>query len=184
MWLVLGHRVKTVAVEGGHWQERECPVCGEYAVFYEHRTTRTLRLYFVDVFDYRSQRVMACGACGELYATDEYGGEEEGVGERLGATLSRMEEEAVSALDSISERLSPVVEEVGERLSATVKRVGGERREEERREGEGKSSGWRFPSFEGDREEEDREEERGREERLLERFEELERRSREKAGER
>ena len=40
-------------------------------MFYERRATSTLQLYFLDVVDYGSRLVMACGACGTLYATGD-----------------------------------------------------------------------------------------------------------------
>lgn len=40
-------------------------------MFYERRATSTLQLYFLDVADYGSRLVMACGACGTLYATGD-----------------------------------------------------------------------------------------------------------------
>lgn len=73
MWIVFGSRVKTSRVPGGAKVDRHCEQCDEFATFYEKEVTATFRLYFVDVFDYKRHRVMACGCCGACYATDELG---------------------------------------------------------------------------------------------------------------
>jgi hypothetical protein len=73
MWIVFGTAEKMTRVPGGAKVERQCDACGEVTTFYEKHVRRTMRLYFVDVFDYARQRVMACGACGTCYATDELG---------------------------------------------------------------------------------------------------------------
>lgn len=71
MWLVLGTKEKTERVPNGRQVERHCSECHETAMFYERRAISTLQLYFLDVVDYRTRTVMACGACGALYATDD-----------------------------------------------------------------------------------------------------------------
>jgi hypothetical protein len=71
MWLVLGTKEHTERVPNGRQVERLCSECHETAMFYERRATSTIQLYFIDVVDYRSRTVMACGACGALYATDD-----------------------------------------------------------------------------------------------------------------
>jgi hypothetical protein len=73
MWIVFGTGVTTKRVPGGARLDRHCMQCGEHATFYEKEVTATFRLYFVDVFDYRKHRVMACGCCSACYATDELG---------------------------------------------------------------------------------------------------------------
>jgi len=73
MWIVFGTEVKAKRVAGGAKVEHHCDQCGELAPFYEKEMTSTFRLYFVDIFDYRRHRVMACGCCGACYATDELG---------------------------------------------------------------------------------------------------------------
>ena len=45
-------------------------------MFYERRAVSTVQLYFLDVADYRSRLVMACGACGALFGTDDKAGQE------------------------------------------------------------------------------------------------------------
>lgn len=73
MWIILGNKAETRRVEGGRKVERQCSSCAETAMFYEREVTKSFRLYFVSLFNYETQRVMACGACGALYATDELG---------------------------------------------------------------------------------------------------------------
>jgi hypothetical protein len=73
MWVILGSKVDTRRVPGGRKVERACTACGETAMFYEREVSKSFRLYFVDLFNYETQRVMACGACGAHYATDELG---------------------------------------------------------------------------------------------------------------
>jgi photosystem II stability/assembly factor-like uncharacterized protein len=71
MWIVLGTKEKSERVPNGRRFESQCQACGEVAMFYERRTSSTLQLYFLDVVDYGSRLVMACGACGTLYATGD-----------------------------------------------------------------------------------------------------------------
>lgn len=73
MWIILGNKVQTQRVPGGRKVERQCGSCGETTMFYEREVSKSFRLYFVNIFNYETQRVMACGACGEHYATDELG---------------------------------------------------------------------------------------------------------------
>ncbi len=71
MWIVFGNKEKTERVPGGAVVQRHCDQCGETAMFYERKATSVFQVYFIDVVDYGSRTVMACGACGALYATDE-----------------------------------------------------------------------------------------------------------------
>jgi hypothetical protein len=73
MWVILGNKVETQRVPNGRRVERACAACGETAMFYEREVSKSFRLYFVSLFNYETQRVMACGACGAHYATDELG---------------------------------------------------------------------------------------------------------------
>ncbi len=73
MWVILGNKVQTTRVPDGRKVERHCTACGETAMFYEREVSKSFRLYFIDLFNYQTQRVMACGACGAHYATDELG---------------------------------------------------------------------------------------------------------------
>jgi hypothetical protein len=71
VWVIIGTRAKSSRVPDGAKVERHCPNCAETTMFYEKEMTDTFRLYFIDIFDISRQRVMACGACGAHYATDE-----------------------------------------------------------------------------------------------------------------
>lgn len=71
MWIVLGTKEKTERVPSGRQFQSQCQACGEVAMFYERRATSTLQLYFLDIVDYGTRLVMACGACGTLYATGD-----------------------------------------------------------------------------------------------------------------
>lgn len=73
MWIVFGNEVKTERVPNGARVERHCASCGETAMFYERTCSTKLSLYFIELLEYGKRRVMACGACGALYATDELG---------------------------------------------------------------------------------------------------------------
>ena len=73
MWIVFGTQTKTERVPNGLRVRRECERCTEEADFFERRVVSTFNLYFLPVFDYRRERVMACGACGALFRTDEHG---------------------------------------------------------------------------------------------------------------
>jgi hypothetical protein len=65
--------MRTERVPNGQRVERHCDACGETAMFYERTASTKLSLYFIELLEYGKRRVMACGACGELYATDELG---------------------------------------------------------------------------------------------------------------
>ncbi|MCA9621763.1 MAG: hypothetical protein KC731_22220 [Myxococcales bacterium] len=73
VWLIMGTKEHFKRVPGGAQVVRHCDGCGERTTFYEKEKTTTLRLYFLDVFDYGKGQVMQCGACGACYATDEVG---------------------------------------------------------------------------------------------------------------
>ncbi len=71
MWFIIGTKDKTDRVPNGRKLECRCSQCGEVAMFYERRAVSTVQFYFLDVADYRSRLVMACGACGALFGTDD-----------------------------------------------------------------------------------------------------------------
>jgi hypothetical protein len=71
MWIVLGTKEKSERVPNGRRFESRCQACGEVAMFYERTVTSTLQLYFLDIVNYGTRLVMACGACGTLYATGD-----------------------------------------------------------------------------------------------------------------
>ncbi len=96
MWVIFGQREKSERVPNGKVVERRCDACGEVAMFYERHVTRSVQLYFFDVFHYGAHRAMACGACGALYATDELGAGDatateqgESVAQTLGSAMRR-----------------------------------------------------------------------------------------------
>lgn len=71
VWVVLGLKRGTERVPGGAQLVRRCDSCREETTFYEKEIKSTFRLYFLDVFDFDRDRVMACGACGAAFVTDE-----------------------------------------------------------------------------------------------------------------
>lgn len=83
VWVIFGTKEVSKRVPGGAQITRTCDSCGERATFYEKDLTSTLRLYFIDVLDYRTTRVMQCGACGACYGTDELGARDESLVSRL-----------------------------------------------------------------------------------------------------
>jgi hypothetical protein len=86
MWIIFGTKHASKRVPHGAQVARHCEACGEDTTFYEKEVTSTFELYFIDVLDYGTRRVMQCGACGTQYATDELGAREPGptFEERLG----------------------------------------------------------------------------------------------------
>ncbi len=71
MWIFLGTKDTAERVPNGRRVERHCPQCGETAMFYERRVTSSVELYWIKIVDYRTRHVMACGACGALFAADD-----------------------------------------------------------------------------------------------------------------
>lgn len=110
VWIVIGRRTKTERVPGGLVVDRDCPACGEHASFYERRAVRTFRLYFLDVFDYDKQRVMACGACGTLFATEEHGPPSAEDAEGWREALDKAQETVSGAAKRAGEALGPALE--------------------------------------------------------------------------
>ncbi len=140
VWVVIGRRTKTERVPGGLAVERDCPSCGEHATFYERRAVRTLRLYFLDVFDYDRQRVMACGACGTLYATEEHGPPSsedaagwkdalERAGESVGGAAKRATDALGPAWQSAAENARGALGDAGENLGPMARRASANVRE-------------------------------------------------------
>jgi hypothetical protein len=114
MWVIFGTKEATRRVRGGAQVVRHCEGCGEVTTFYEKDVTSTFRLYFIDVFDYRRHRVMACGGCGAHYATDELGARDTDVA----ATIGKKLEEG-------SEALGRVASSVGNELTNLASRLVG-----------------------------------------------------------
>lgn len=119
MWIVCGTRVNTQRVPGGAKVDRHCDACGETATFYEKEVTGTFRLYFIDLFDYKKHRVMACGCCGACYATDELGTPAADRPAREGSELSRFGasvERAADRVGEVAERAATAMENTFSRL--------------------------------------------------------------------
>ena len=145
VWVIIGHRVKTERVQDGLAIEQECTSCGEVATFHERRAVRTFRLYFLDVFDYDKQRVMACGACGALYATDDLGAPSQETAEgwrhalasaagsltdaatkagaALGPLLGRAGENARGIFDEAREGIAPLAKKAGAELGDAFRKL-------------------------------------------------------------
>ncbi len=115
VWVIIGHRTRTERVEDGLAVERECASCGELATFYERRAIRTFRLYFLDVFDYDKQRVMACGACGALYATDDHGAPSSETAQGWQSALSDAAGSLTDAATKAGAAIAPMLQQAGER---------------------------------------------------------------------
>jgi len=116
MWVVFGTSEKTERVAGGAKVARHCDRCGESTTFYEKEIQRTVRLYFIDVFDYERQRVMACGGCGTCYVTDELGGASGKKHE--GSGFSALGSEVGRAARSAGQLLERAGDAVGSQLSS------------------------------------------------------------------
>lgn len=117
MWILFGNKERTERVPNGKSVERHCSACNETAVFYERTASTKFSLYFIELVEYGKRRVMACGACGALYATDELGSPDERTGvdkvmgtvEEAGAKFSsaakgafgKLSEAAKSGLDDL-----------------------------------------------------------------------------------
>jgi hypothetical protein len=129
MWILFGNKMTTERVPNGKRVERHCDSCGETAMFYERVASTKLSLYFIELLEYGKRRVMACGACGELYATDELGAAEVstpekviGAAEKAGAQIGAAAKDAFgklkSGLDQFrSEQLPPSPREPERELS-------------------------------------------------------------------
>jgi hypothetical protein len=107
MWILFGNKMTTERVPNGKRVERHCDACGETAMFYERVASTKLSLYFIELLEYGKRRVMACGACGELYATDELGPSEVstpekviGAAEKAGAQIGAAAKDAFGKLKS------------------------------------------------------------------------------------
>lgn len=97
MWILFGNKMQTERVPNGARVERHCGSCNETAMFYERTASTKLSLYFIELVEYGKRRVMACGACGTLYATDELGAPEQATGVEK---VMKQAEEAGSKLSS------------------------------------------------------------------------------------
>lgn len=137
VWIVIGHRTKTERVPDGLSVERECASCGELAMFYERRAVKTFRLYMLDVFDYDEQRVMSCGACGTLYATDEHGRPSAQSASDWREAVSSAAEQAKQAMGKAGDAIAPAMEKAGDAIGPAWERASENAKDlyEEAREG-------------------------------------------------
>ncbi|MCB9660539.1 MAG: hypothetical protein H6726_23040 [Sandaracinaceae bacterium] len=136
VWVVLGLKRATERVPGGAQLQRRCESCQEDTTFYEKELKSTFRLYFLDVFDFNRDRVMACGACGACYVTDEVGGARlpshtaslekqlERGGQAVGKFAADMGESAATVGAEISRGLRTTASDVTRGLSDLAARAG------------------------------------------------------------
>lgn len=139
VWIVIGQGTKTELVEGGLRVERECASCGEIATFRERKAVKSFRLYMIDVFDFEEQRVMACGACGALFATDELGRPSADTASGWRGALSSAAAQVGEAVGKAGEALGPAAQKAGEALGPAWDRASENARDlfDEAREGLG-----------------------------------------------
>src|SRR5437870_2306687 len=126
MWIVWGNSTKSERVQGGPKIERHCTACNETAMFYERSVTRTVQLYFINVYDYKTQRVMACGASGALYSTDELGAPLENpaeAGVEPGKVIDSLVNAAQRAGQAIEHGASAALEEIGSGFAGVRKKL-------------------------------------------------------------
>jgi hypothetical protein len=112
MWIVLGTKEKSERVPNGRRFESRCQACGEVSMFYERRVTSTLQLYFLDVADYGSRLVMACGACGTLYATGDAAHAEPGAIEKATKTAGQVGSAIATGATRAVDRISDAAREL------------------------------------------------------------------------
>lgn len=117
MWVVFGTNTRTEPALGGARAERVCERCGVRATFREHRAIRSFSLYFMPIFDYRKERVMACGACGTLFSTNELGPPDAAVSEGWEQALSEAGTRARAALEEAAVSVGPAMESAGKLAS-------------------------------------------------------------------
>jgi hypothetical protein len=111
VWIIAGTSARSERVPGGAKLEHYCQSCRETTMFYEKQMTDTFRLYFIDVYDISKQRVMACGACGAHYLTDDQR-----------ATDGAAQAPAVRQ-DSLGNRVERGVQSTGERVGGFFERT-------------------------------------------------------------
>ncbi|MCB9595857.1 MAG: hypothetical protein H6719_24260 [Sandaracinaceae bacterium] len=123
VWIIIGRGTKTEPVEGGLSLERECPSCAQVSRFRERKAVKTFRLYMLDVFDYDEQRVMACGACGTLYATDELGRPSHETASGWRGALADAAAQVTDAVGKAGVALGPAAQKAGEALGPAWERA-------------------------------------------------------------
>ena len=136
--------------------DRHCGVCGETTTFYEKELRRTFRLYFIDVFDYARDRVMACGGCGTHYITDELARRErregagvtgrEGLPEKLPKALAEAPQTIGKSASEIGEGLGRAVDDVSRGLGRAADVVS-EGAKDMARQWAGGRKGWKLPAY-------------------------------------
>lgn len=124
-WVVLGLKRATERVPGGAQLVRRCDGCHEETTFYEKEIKSTFRLYFVDVFDFDRDRVMACGACGAAFVTDELAAKPRTpmVSTTLDKELGRGAEAVSRAAADMGESFGAVGSEIGRGLRTAASDV-------------------------------------------------------------
>lgn len=115
MWIVFGHKVTTERVPNGRSVERDCGQCHERTMFYERRSTESIQLYFLNVLKYGERTVMACGACGALYGTDEMGTTRDSALDGITKATQRAGEAALGAARGVFDKARALArEQLGE----------------------------------------------------------------------
>lgn len=62
--IIVGHKTRTEAVEGGGSKLLDCEACGAPRKHREHRVLHAATLFFVPVANVTEQRVWCCEGCG------------------------------------------------------------------------------------------------------------------------
>lgn len=135
VWIRIESLAKGGPIEGGVSLERECGACGEVARFEERRASSSYRRYLLDGVDVEAHRVMACGECGALFATDELGRPSEEAASGWRAVLSQVGE----AVGKAGGALGPAAQKAGEAIGPAWDRASENARElfEEAKDGIG-----------------------------------------------
>ncbi len=152
VWIRIESLSRGEPIEGGVSLERECGACGEVARFEERRGSSSYRRYLLDGVDVEAHRVMACGECGALFATDELGRPSEHAasgwravlsqvgdvvgkaggalgpaaqkaGEAIGPAWERASENARDLFEEAKEGIGPLAKKAGESVSDALRRL-------------------------------------------------------------
>src|ERR1043165_5657887 len=76
MFIIFGDKHRTELVPGGLQVHRQCPKCGQEALFVERVVSQQFRLYFVEMFTHGTHHVLECAACKTTFVTDELKGKQ------------------------------------------------------------------------------------------------------------
>lgn len=131
MWILIGTKEKSERVPNGRRFESRCGACGEVAMFYERRTTSTLQLYFLDIVDIGSRLVMACGACGTLYATADAAHAEPDMISKATKTASDVGSKIASGATRAVDRIAGATRDLLSSGTSTSKPTAPSRRDED-----------------------------------------------------